>query len=270
VIRKTKEKETAMKNRIMILTIGLVCFYTISCQQPSFGPGVFERLTKPITISGKVTDSRTDMPISEAEVVISYFRVDLFTTENYANYTTITNQNGEYSFEEQGDYPNYKLCVSKSNYRGGCFKWPEKEFTADVSFIEYPYHIVDFKLVWLGPFECAIPKLYHPWEGAILDNGRRDGKDFLNWRFGWYAVPGATKYRLYVIGPNTNSPLINVVISSCDYVYYYRPEYIPNKDRLNWRWRVKAYVNYDTWCDWSEWRHFNVEPVNTDPPDGGC
>lgn len=106
-----------------------------------------------------------------------------------------------------------------------------------------------------------------PLEGDILDNGRTDGKDFSRWSFSWFPVEGATKYNLFIIGPNTSTPLVDAILYNWVYGYDLGRGYIANKDRLNWMWRVRAYVN-DTWCKWSKWRHFNVEPVNIDPPIG--
>jgi hypothetical protein len=116
-----------------------------------------------------------------------------------------------------------------------------------------------------------VPTLYSPEEGAILDNGRMDRKDFIKWRFIWGRVVGASKYNLYVKHVGSYFPIINTELTDFNrslFMYYDFEEYgsyIANKNRFNWRWKVRAYVD-EAWWDWSEERSFDVEPVNTDLP----
>jgi hypothetical protein len=58
--------------------------------------------------------------------------------------------------------------------------------------------------------------------------------------------------------------LINTVLSSSQYNYI-SYGFIPDSDRYNWKWKVRAQVS-GVWSDWSEERSFIVEPVNTDCP----
>lgn len=258
-----------MKNNtiISIMIGGLVCFYAISCKPTSpnnpMGPNLPKERTKTVTISGKVSDSLTGLSISALIDVTVLLKPNPIDEEWVPHAQAKSNQNGEYSlnFKLVNNHYLYELSASRMNYETSYYDFSETH-------TEDTHYTVDFKLVWLGPFECAVTKLLSPRKGDILDNGRTDGKNSTRWWFDWLSVDGATKYNLYVIGPNTNSPLINVVVGLDGWQYTRATGFIPNKDRLNWRWRVRAYVNH-TWCDWSKWGHFNVEPVNTDPPNGG-
>ncbi len=110
----------------------------------------------------------------------------------------------------------------------------------------------------------SIPQLGLPVVGAVLDNGRTDFKDKEIWDFDWEDVPGATKYELYVIGVNATFPAINDETTTSSY-HSVDDGYITNQNRLGWKWKVRAYAN-GLWSEWSEVRSFDVEPVNTDPP----
>jgi hypothetical protein len=117
-----------------------------------------------------------------------------------------------------------------------------------------------------NPTSCA-PQLISPAEGAIMPNGEINsagkcvGKPLPPWEFSWTEVPGATMYHLYVKGGSASKPAIDTdttqshyidnvpgLVSSCIY----------DKNRLNWEWKVGAYVN-GQWCE-SPVRHFNVAP----------
>src|SRR5262249_32222910 len=83
-----------------------------------------------------------------------------------------------------------------------------------------------------------------PLQGAILDNGRMDHSDPIIWDFAWQAVPGATKYQLFVIGANAPFPLINISdLASPSYHHEGRGAYVANHNRFGWRWKVRAMVD---------------------------
>jgi hypothetical protein len=110
----------------------------------------------------------------------------------------------------------------------------------------------------------AIPLLVLPAVGAVTDNGRTDYKDKIIWDFDWDDVPGATKYEIYVIGANATIPMINGETNTSSF-HSVSDAYIANPNLNDWKWKVRAYAN-GLWSEWSEFRAFNVEPVNTDPP----
>ena len=114
--------------------------------------------------------------------------------------------------------------------------------------------------------ESAIPRLISPKAGEVLDNGRYDGKDNMEWDFDWSDVRGATTYHLYVKHTGAKYPIIDTIIYYGSH-YHYRKygSYIAEKNRFNWKWKVKAFID-NSWCHWSEERRFDVEPPNTDPP----
>jgi hypothetical protein len=72
-------------------------------------------------------------------------------------------------------------------------------------------------------------------------------------------------YHLYVRNVRAEYPVIDKEVYSPSYNHEEYGSYIANSNRFNWKWKIRAYV-YDMWCDWSEERSFDVEPVNTDPP----
>jgi len=108
------------------------------------------------------------------------------------------------------------------------------------------------------------PTLISPKNGAVLDNGRLDGRDIIEWHFDWSDYPGATKYHLYVIHVGAKYPVINVTTTRSSY-HHISKGYIINSNRFNWTWKVRAGTK-DSWLNWSGERRFNVEPLNTDPP----
>jgi hypothetical protein len=114
--------------------------------------------------------------------------------------------------------------------------------------------------------EPAIPTLISPKEGAVLDNGRYDGKDYIEWDFDWSDVRGATTYHLCVKHTGARYPVIDKIIYYGSH-YHHRKygAFITESNRFNWKWKVRAFVD-NQWCRWSEIRQFDVEPPNTDPP----
>lgn len=112
--------------------------------------------------------------------------------------------------------------------------------------------------------ELVCPVLLSPKAGAVLDNGRTDGEDFIVWTFTWSACPGADAYQLYVIGPSAIYPLVNDVTAETNYTMA-SGGYIVEANAVGWTWKVRARVE-GAWGTWTRERSFNVEPVNTDPP----
>ena len=77
----------------------------------------------------------------------------------------------------------------------------------------------------------------------------------------------ATYYQIYVIGPTASIPLIDEIVTSSSYHFSYPGGYIPDENRFDWTWWVRAGNDYGDWSYWSEGRNFDVEPLNTDCPD---
>lgn len=110
------------------------------------------------------------------------------------------------------------------------------------------------------------PTLISPQNGAVLDNGCSNRRDRIFWTFDWSDVPGATAYRLYVIGKNARNPVIDISnLAESQAQHISRGSYIVERNRFGWRWKVRARVN-GKWSRWSEERMFDVEPIDTDCP----
>ena len=110
------------------------------------------------------------------------------------------------------------------------------------------------------------PDLISPEEGDVLDNGCEDFSNPIEWDFDWSDVSIATKYHIYVIGPNATIPIIDHTVYASSYHSYRMGSYIANANRFNWAWKVRAGDDNGNWSEWSEERHFDVEPLNTDCP----
>ena len=116
------------------------------------------------------------------------------------------------------------------------------------------------------PSTLCVPTPVSPLNGAELDNGRQDAKDAIIWDFDWSDCPQATEYHLYVSGPSAVIPLINQTGLTQSSLRSVRcGSYVADQLRFNWSWRVRAKTS-GVCGDWSVFRTFNVEPVNTDPP----
>ncbi|OLP19255.1 hypothetical protein BST81_05700 [Leptolyngbya sp. 'hensonii'] len=108
------------------------------------------------------------------------------------------------------------------------------------------------------------PRLLFPDIGDVLDNGCQNLRSGIYWTFIWSPVPNATAYHLYVKGSNATSPVINNAnIRLPEYIDKQSGSYIIDRNRLGWRWKVRAKVN-GQWTAWSEERQFDVEPLNAD------
>jgi uncharacterized repeat protein (TIGR01451 family) len=112
---------------------------------------------------------------------------------------------------------------------------------------------------------CA-PSLLAPPEGAVLDNGRVDHLDGLVWDFDWTDCPQATEYGIYVKSERALGPLLDLS-DLLESSYHYQPSSgLVTDDYLEgWSWKVRARVGTE-WGPWSQVRNFDVEPLDTDPP----
>lgn len=114
--------------------------------------------------------------------------------------------------------------------------------------------------------EATRPTLVAPDRGAILDNGRLDRRDPIVWEFDWHDVPGASRYHLFVMGASAAFPAIDhSTLIPSSYRHEDRKSYIADRNRDDWRWKVRAMVD-GRWTEWSEQRTFDVEPLDTDGP----
>jgi hypothetical protein len=110
------------------------------------------------------------------------------------------------------------------------------------------------------------PQLISPAQGALLDNGRKDGKDQRIWKFTWSACQDASEYQLYVKHPSSENPVINQSgIRDTNYIDRDN-DYVFDQRLTGWTWKVRAKANGE-WGPWSTEQTFDVEPVNTDPPE---
>jgi serine/threonine protein kinase/tetratricopeptide (TPR) repeat protein len=109
------------------------------------------------------------------------------------------------------------------------------------------------------------PTLLKPAAGATLDNGTIDGSKAKVWEFAWSAVPGATQYHLYAIGPTAKIPLINNPALASPSFRVEDKGYVGDQNRLGYRWKVRALVN-GVWTGWSEERTFDVAPLDDNQP----
>jgi hypothetical protein len=85
------------------------------------------------------------------------------------------------------------------------------------------------------------------------------------WEFRWSAAPGADRYHLMVSGPMALLPTINDANLASTSYRLRDKAFIAERDRLNWRWKVRAQVKGE-WTDWSEERTFHVAPLAKAPP----
>ena len=113
-------------------------------------------------------------------------------------------------------------------------------------------------------YEALPPELKAPRNGAVLDNGCTDRQDDIIWYFEWGAVKGAERYHLYVKGSAASIPIIdNRNIDATFFRFRSHGGYIADRNRFDWRWKVKCRVN-GIWSDWSNERYFDVEPLCLD------
>jgi hypothetical protein len=106
--------------------------------------------------------------------------------------------------------------------------------------------------------------LVAPENRAIMDNGRRDRKDHVIWRFEWSGHSNATQYQLRV--QRTGSSAITIDepnLMGESYVYDRPGAYFIEAYRFDWRWSVRAMVNGE-WGGWTTERSFDLEPADRD------
>ncbi|NIM90679.1 MAG: PEGA domain-containing protein [Candidatus Aminicenantes bacterium] len=145
---------------------------------------------------------------------------------------------------------SHTLKLTKSHYH---------RFERNVTVQENQTTIINAEL------ERILIILISPEDGAVLDNGRYDRRDDIVWDFDWADVVGATKYHLYVKHTGSLYPAINREVYGSSYHEVGEGSYIINRNRFNWKWKVRAFID-GMWSQWSEERSFDVEPIDTDPP----
>jgi hypothetical protein len=109
----------------------------------------------------------------------------------------------------------------------------------------------------------CIPQLLAPSRGALMDNGRVDGRDAIEWALDWTDCPGTTQYSVYVLGPDATIPVVDAFSSESAYRHVSCGAYIGFTTK--WRVWLRAMTD-DVWGNWSPEYNFDVEPANTDPP----
>lgn len=107
---------------------------------------------------------------------------------------------------------------------------------------------------------ACIVKLREPMNNGVLGQEYIEGEKLeSNWKFTWDPCPGATKYHLFVIGPNALNPIVdNNSIKST--FFWDRSIHYGIKVLKGWSWKVRAYLG-GKWGEWSEIRTFNVNPI---------
>ena len=106
--------------------------------------------------------------------------------------------------------------------------------------------------------------LVSPLDNAVLDNGCYIYPNARTWVFNWNNCTDATSYELYIIGPNSTSPEVDLETLNTQYTLSDLTR-IYESDRIGWTWKVRSQINA-VWGAWSVERTFNVEPMNTDCP----
>ena len=111
----------------------------------------------------------------------------------------------------------------------------------------------------------CIPELLSPSRGVLLDNGRTDRSDAIEWTFDWTDCPGASAYSILVYGPGATIPAVDTTTSQSSFQQFECGAYIIPSNASKWRIFLRAMVD-GVWGNWSLAYNFDVEPVNTDPP----
>jgi len=180
-----------------------------------------------------------------------------------------------------GDYYGFRISGNSNGYQSQSFDLKNVPTLGDLTgqsqvFVAFLFQ-TDVSVTHRGAFLDDIviqkftsgvaPTLISPVAGATLDNGRTDFLDDIIWDFDWSNVSGATQYNLYVKLPSAQFAVIDLGVSSSSF-HYVSNAYIVESNRFGWEWKVRAMTS-GVWGPWSETRTFNVEPPNTDPPQGG-
>ena len=105
--------------------------------------------------------------------------------------------------------------------------------------------------------------------GAVLDNGRTDGRDGVVWDFAWNECPGATDYDVEVAraGAGFGSLVANGIAGSPH--RHVSCGYFPDVNRLGWSWRVRAHSGA-RFGAWSGALPFDIERADSDPIAAQC
>jgi len=139
-------------------------------------------------------------------------------------------------------------------------------FTFGLSEVEEPA-ATSVPTATLPPTSDCVPELLSPVETAMMDNGCLNKTDPIAWEFEWSGCPAAQSYGLYVIGASATVPVMDITTTGTSFRYE-SSGYIADKNRLQWRWKVRAMLD-GTWGEWSPEATFDVEPVGTDCGTGG-
>jgi hypothetical protein len=118
------------------------------------------------------------------------------------------------------------------------------------------------------------PALLSPTAGAVMDNGRMDGKDTIEWDFEWSPAPQWARYEIEVWGPHATIPVVKATVFTNERYHHSSTGYIAEQNRQGWKWKVRAgfnmvdLQNQRSWIEWRPWsaeQTIDVEPADTDP-----
>lgn len=110
----------------------------------------------------------------------------------------------------------------------------------------------------------CIPQLLSPAPGTLMDNGRTDHRDTIEWDFDWTDCPGATEYSIIVFGPLAKVAAIHESVPHSSFRHRSCASYIASPNLFNWRLWLRAKVD-GVWGPWSSERNFDVERPDSDP-----
>jgi hypothetical protein len=113
------------------------------------------------------------------------------------------------------------------------------------------------------PVSC-IPELLSPARGTLMDNGRTDGRDTIDWTIDWTDCPGATAYAIVVNGSAATIALIETITTESSFRHFSCGSYIAAQNASNWGLWLRAQVD-GVWGPWSPVRNFDVERPDSDP-----
>lgn len=110
----------------------------------------------------------------------------------------------------------------------------------------------------------CVPEIVSPAPGVLMDNGRTDSRDTIDWTFDWTDCPGASQYEITVYGPTGTIPLFRAAPTQSSFRYVDCGSYIISPQLANWRLWLRAKSN-NLWGRWSPQRNFDVERPDSDP-----
>ena len=128
--------------------------------------------------------------------------------------------------------------------------------------------VLDFELDAGGAPPIGVPTPRTPVPGAVLDNGRTDGRDGVVWDFAWNERPGATDYDVEVAraGAGFGSLVANGIAGSPHRHVSCGGDF-PDVNRLGWSWRVRAHSGA-RFGAWSGALPFDIERAGLGPDRG--